>query len=164
MAEKLLASVVFALLLRLGGVDTGNSFFEDVFGGVGLGDDEGFAAGGGVGAVAGGRLIRVAEGGFDEMVVTTDPGHSDRTARLLGAFIERTGIIPELAAGGFVSDALAETTANMTGGAVVQNYYNVAPQIVLPNIRDQRGFQLNRRAIEREVGRSTLQTLRETNV
>lgn len=48
-------------------------------------------------AAGGGKLIEVAEAGYDELVVTTDPRHRERTANLLADFITRTGIFPNLA-------------------------------------------------------------------
>jgi hypothetical protein len=62
-----------------------------------------FAEGGILSSRPGGRLIQVAEGGFDEVVLTTDPKHRNRTQGLLAAFLERTGIAPAFASGGFVS-------------------------------------------------------------
>lgn len=62
------------------------------------------AAGDMMSARPGGQLIQVAEAGFDELVVTTDPRYARRTSSLLGAFMERTGILPNFAkfgAGGF---------------------------------------------------------------
>jgi hypothetical protein len=54
-------------------------------------------------ATPGGRIIRVAEGGYDEVVLTTDPRHRIRTERLLAAFLSRTGMLSPFARGGFAS-------------------------------------------------------------
>jgi hypothetical protein len=62
------------------------------------------AAGDMMNARPGGQLIQVAEAGFDELVVTTDPRYAARTSGLLTEFIRRTGILPnfqQFAAGGF---------------------------------------------------------------
>jgi tape measure domain-containing protein len=56
-------------------------------------------------ATFGGKLIRVAEGGFSEMVLSTDPKYKDRTAGLLARFIDRTNIVPKYAAGGWADGA-----------------------------------------------------------
>jgi TP901 family phage tail tape measure protein len=64
------------------------------------------AMGGMIQAMMGGKLIQVAEGGFDELVLTTDPKHRSRTEALISDFIKRTGITPQIsgafASGGFV--------------------------------------------------------------
>jgi hypothetical protein len=61
----------------------------------------GHALGAMVSATAGGKLIRVAEGGYDELVLTTDPRHRARSEALLASYMARTGIIPHFAAGGY---------------------------------------------------------------
>jgi tape measure domain-containing protein len=70
-----------------------------------------------------GRMIRVAEAGYDEAILTTDPKHSMRQAAILREFLKQTrGLygrfrsIPEdFAEGGFVSarDAEANLLASM---------------------------------------------------
>ncbi len=62
------------------------------------------ALGGMITAATGGKLIQVAEGGFDELVLSTDPKHRARTAALLSSFMQRTNIFPAFAAGGFAND------------------------------------------------------------
>lgn len=62
-----------------------------------------FAAGGMQPATPGGRLIQVAEGGYDEVVLTTDPKHRSRTQSLLATFLARTGLASPFARGGFAS-------------------------------------------------------------
>jgi hypothetical protein len=52
-------------------------------------------------ATAGGKLIQVAEGGYAEVVLSTDPKHRTRSAGLLGDYLKRTKLIPQFAAGGF---------------------------------------------------------------
>jgi hypothetical protein len=66
----------------------------------------GHATGAMIPATNGGQLIRVAEGGFPEVVLTTDPKHKDRTAKLLGMFIEQTNYIPKFAEGGFIGGGM----------------------------------------------------------
>jgi hypothetical protein len=63
----------------------------------------GLAEGDMVSATPGGRLIQVAEGGYDEVVLTTDPKHRSRTERLLAMFLSRTGLAAPFARGGFIS-------------------------------------------------------------
>jgi tape measure domain-containing protein len=79
------------------------------------------AAGGGeatgniIPAAPQGRVIRVAEGGYDEAVLTTDPKYALRQAAILREFLRRTrGLmgrfreVPEFAEGGMVSARDAE--------------------------------------------------------
>jgi hypothetical protein len=63
----------------------------------------GLAEGDMVSATPGGRIIQVAEGGYDEVVLTTDPKHRGRTERLLAMFLSRTGLAAPFARGGFIS-------------------------------------------------------------
>jgi hypothetical protein len=80
----------------------------------------GHAAGDIVSSRPGGRVIQVAEGGYDELVATTDPKYSSRTSALLGAFIRRTGILPSFAAGGFArSLAGSFSIPRLAAGALV---------------------------------------------
>lgn len=57
-------------------------------------------------AKSGGRLIRVAEGGFDEVVLTTDPKYASRQFAILREYLRQTkglfGRIPEFATGAMV--------------------------------------------------------------
>lgn len=62
---------------------------------------EGAARGGFFNSAPGGQLIRVAEAGHPEVVLTTDPAHRSRTAGLMSDFISRTNIIPSFAMGGW---------------------------------------------------------------
>lgn len=113
-------------------------------------------------ATPGGRLIRVAEAGHDEVVLTTDPKHRGRTSRLLGQFLHRTGIVPDLGAmvlnraladvpsfgaGGFVLEGINPPAQ---GGGDVFNLRVNAP-IVTPN---PRAFKENEPAIMRNVARA----------
>jgi tape measure domain-containing protein len=74
-----------------------------------------------------GRIIRVAEAGFDEAVLTTDPKHALRQARILHEFLSRThGLmgrfraVPEFAEGGLLSarDAEANMLHSIAAGRV----------------------------------------------
>lgn len=69
-----------------------------------------------------GRVIRVAEDGYDEAVLTTDPRHSLRQAAILREFLKRTrGLsghfksVPEFAEGGIITarDAEANLLASL---------------------------------------------------
>jgi tape measure domain-containing protein len=88
--------------------------------GGGLGTALGAAATGDIlPAQPGGRIVRVAEGGHAEAVLTTDPRHVTRQARLLSRFLRMTkGLqgrfpVPEMASGGLVTPLQAE--ANVLG-------------------------------------------------
>jgi len=77
--------------------------------GSGIGD---FAVGDFVAAQPQGRVIRVAEAGFPEAVLTTDPRHAARQANILREYLSRTkglfGRIPNFAEGGFATPRQAE--------------------------------------------------------
>jgi len=64
-----------------------------------------FASGGLLAPVRGGQLVRVAEGGFPEAVLTTDPRHAARQVAILRQFLQETrglgGRIRNFAMGGF---------------------------------------------------------------
>lgn len=74
----------------------------------------GFAKGDMLPAAPGGRVVRVAEGGFDEAILTTDPKHATRQAAILREYLKQTkGLfgrvkLPEFAEGGFISARDAE--------------------------------------------------------
>lgn len=72
----------------------------------------GFAAGDVIPAAPRGKIIRVAEGGYDEAVLTTDPRHAVRQLRILRQYLRQTkglfGRIPEFAAGDMISARDAE--------------------------------------------------------
>ncbi len=129
-----LGTFIIQMFARLAAARLVQSIFGDLFG-----DKEGQggiggllsgifggkkAAGDMMNARPGGQLIQVAEAGFDEMVVTTDPRYAVRTSALLGAFMQRTGIVPhfpKFAAGGFahsVANSFA-TIPRLAAGAIV---------------------------------------------
>lgn len=68
-----------------------------------------FAAGGYIPARPGGQVARVGEGGHDEVVLSTDPAHAQRSRALLGQYFSRA---PHMAAGGFVADPGTNFTVN----------------------------------------------------
>jgi len=130
------------------------------------------AAGGEFSAAANGRIIQVAEGGHDELVVTTDPKYADRTAKLLARFIRRTGILPsfsKFARGGFTSDSILSGIADRiprfamgdfvpAGGfqpALAGDTYNLGGvSAVFPNVKDYHGFKQNEATLKRDLGRA----------
>lgn len=134
----------------------------------------GSALGGEFSAQPGGRVIQVAEAGHDELVVTTDPRHSRRTATLLGRFIKRTGILPDFSAGspsrGILSNIAGRISSFAAGdfvsapiagaGAGGFGPISLTIQNVFPNVSDARGFNLNQQAIVREAGRAIEKGLR----
>lgn len=70
---------------------------------------EGFAAGGYIPAKSGGQIARVGEGGHDEVVLSTDPAHAQRSRALLGQYFSQA---PHMASGGFVADPGTNFTVN----------------------------------------------------
>lgn len=120
------------------------------------------ATGGFESAAPGGRLIRVAEAGYDEVVMTTDPRHRGRTSRLLGEFLRRTGLapdfgsvvlegalagVPSFAAGGF---ALADISPPETVGGD-----NISVNVDMPiYARDLASFRGSEQAIKRDAARA----------
>lgn len=158
---------------RLLGFLGGGSSSETVFSGLG-GGVRGLAAGDLVPAQPGGRIIQVAEAGYDEVVLTTDPKHRNRTEGLLSEFLSRTGIMPQFATGGFVRGVLgsitppvprlaagafveAPTTAQLGGGPLIGKQTN---NLVLPNVTDASTFRQSRQTIKRDLGRLALQGAR----
>lgn len=120
------------------------------------------------GATPGGRLIRVAEAGFDEVILTTDPKHKSRTSRLLGQFLRRTGLapdfgsvvlegalagVPSFAAGGF---ALSGMEPPESLGGDTFNVKVDAP-IVTPN---RQSFAGSEQQIKRDLARATQDGIR----
>lgn len=96
-AQKLVENLFGSLLGDSSGQGGVGGVLSGIFGGK-------KAAGDMMSARPGGQLIQVAEAGFDELVVTTDPRYAGRTSNLLTQFIQRTGILPnfqQFAAGGF---------------------------------------------------------------
>lgn len=128
----------------------------------------GFAQGGVQPATPGGRIIRVAEGGFDEVVLTTDPKHRGRTSRLLGQFLRRTGLAPDFgaavlegavggissfAAGGFALSGIEPPEG--IGGDVFN--VNVNAPITTPN---PQAFRQSEQAIKRDLARAAQDGIR----
>jgi hypothetical protein len=127
-----------------------------------------YATGGFESAAPGGRLIRVAEAGFDEVILTTDPRHGGRTARLLGEFLRRTGLapdfgsvvlegalagVPSFAAGGFALEGI--NPPEMIGG----DTYHVTTQATIQTTTPQ-AFKGSEASIERDLSRMTLRGIR----
>lgn len=75
---------------------------------------EGRATGGWISAARGGKTYNVAEGGSDEMVLTTDPRHASRQASLLGEYLSKAPAVRSMAEGGTVS-ALKAFQASFSG-------------------------------------------------
>ncbi|HWT00195.1 MAG TPA: hypothetical protein VN256_08105 [Pyrinomonadaceae bacterium] len=86
-------------------------------------------------ATPGGRLIRVAEAGYDEVVLTTDPKYRGRTERLLARFLSLTGFAPAFGRGGFALNErlLASVTSSVPALAAGDFISN------LPGPRPSRG-------------------------
>jgi hypothetical protein len=146
-----------------GGFNLGSAvskFFGSIFG---------RATGSFEGATPGGRIVRVAEGGFDEVILTTDPRHKGRTSRLLGEFLRRTGLapdfgaavlagatggIPSFATGGFaLSDVEPpDNTAGDVGSLRVEAHFH--------GVKDVASFQQNEAAIKRTIGRAAQDGIR----
>lgn len=140
---------------------------------------DGFAATGDFfSAKVGGRIIRVAEGGHDEVVLTTDPAHRNRTAGLLALFLQKTQMLKDMATGGWLSaeglsqnvlsripsfDAggFALSGSGVVGGLGGDTFHLGGVQLVFPNVKDARGFKLNESAIHREVSRAVESSTRK---
>jgi tape measure domain-containing protein len=143
-----------------GGASGGGSTGAGDPGGGGTGSAGGFfggafAVGGTIKAATGGKLIQVAEGGYDEMVLSTDPKHRERTAALLGSFMQRTGMFPAFAAGGFVSkDSYVPpvvnnySTSGKSGGAPAVNHHHYNFNIHAQNAQS---FYQSERQIQRQL-------------
>lgn len=81
----------------------------------GVADFGGFATGGMERARPGGKLIRVVEGGYPEVILTTDPKHGKRQQGLLSQFLHAAphvakGMVPGFATGG-IAAGIAEANA-----------------------------------------------------
>lgn len=91
--------------------------------------DKAFAEGGVIKARPGGIIAKMGEAGFDEVVLTTDPKHAGRTAKLLGQFLQRTGVNAQyaFAEGGYVQGAKppGQTTAQLLAKLLFSRGYNV---------------------------------------
>lgn len=83
-----------------------------------------FAMGGYIPAKNGGHLAVVGEGGFDEFILSTDPRYANRTAKLLGNFIERMNYkIPKFEMGGISSNinlSPSNSASTATSGGIFQ--------------------------------------------
>jgi hypothetical protein len=126
------------------------------------------ATGGFESARPGGVLARLAEAGYDEVVLTTDPKHRGRTSRLLGQFLRRTGLVPDFgsvvlegalagvpsfAAGGF---ALADINPPaQVGGDNIS--VSVPVTIQTPN---PQAFKGNEHMVNRTIARATTDGIR----
>jgi hypothetical protein len=60
------------------------------------------ASGAYVAATPGGKIMRTAEAGHDEVILSTDPRYAQRSRQLLGQYFSRA---PHMAVGGFVADS-----------------------------------------------------------
>jgi hypothetical protein len=118
-------------------------------------------------AKVGGRIIRVAEGGHDEVVLSTDPKHRNRTAGLLAMFLQKTKMLSDMATGGWMSaDGLSQNILSripsfeagdfVTAGGPQLGGGNVNMTLHqhFPNVRDHRDFKLNQAASERDAARA----------
>jgi len=165
--EQIIAKMLVMLILKklLGLFGGGDSSLggSDLFGSISGGD--GAAAGDFFTARAGGRIIRVAEGGHDEVVLSTDPRHRGRTQNLLATFLNRTKLFDGFDLGGWISAITHpqfDIPAFDAGGWIGSGpaFAGAGPQIGkvefhqhLPNVRDHRDFKLNKAAIERDGSR-----------
>jgi hypothetical protein len=126
------------------------------------------AEGGFQSASPGGRLVRVAEAGFDEVILPTDPKYKKRASRLMGEFIRRTGLVPDFGAvvlqgalagvpsfeaGGFALDTVSPG-AGAAGDAIS---VSVPLTIHTPN---RQSFAGSEQAIKRDVARAAQEGVR----
>lgn len=168
-AKMIAVKIIAAVIGLIGGGGSEGGAGSAIAGAIG-----GAATGGEFSAAPGGRIIQVAEGGHDELVVTTDPRHAKRTATLLGRFIKRTGILPDFSAGtpsrGILSNIAGRISSFAAGDFVSApaiagaaggfGPISLTVQNVFPNVSDSRGFNLNQQAIVREAGRAIEKGLR----
>jgi hypothetical protein len=114
----------------------------------------GYAASGGIfGARPGGRFIRVAEGGYDEVVLTTDPAQRGRMRQLLAAYLGMTGLSGgSFAAGGFASGYTPPSYASRSsfGGGVSVG----AVQVFVRADEDTSAGRGRARKTGRQIGRA----------
>jgi tape measure domain-containing protein len=116
---SLLSTILSSLINAAGTYLTGVS----QSGGSGGGAEVG-ATGGLFKATPGGRLLHVAEAGHDEVVLTTDPKHRQRTSKLLTQFLNRTGLASKMEAGGWVTPDVKSRADDLAGyllGTVTPN-------------------------------------------
>lgn len=158
-AKQLVMLILQKLLGMFGGGVTGaGGPLQGVTGAAGGG---GFAAGDFVPARSGGRIIQVAEGGYDEVVMTTDPRHRRRTGNLLASFLQRTGLLQGFDVGGWISAASRFDIPSfdaggwigapaLAGGGGTVNMGGVH----FHGVSDYRQFKQNQAAIERDLTRA----------
>jgi tape measure domain-containing protein len=113
------AGAAFAAAVAAAGASSAVSSTLGGLGGAGSGSGIGsFAAGGAFSPKPAGQIIRVAEAGHAETVLTTDPKHAMRQAGLLRDFLRQTrglgGRIPSFEAGGLISPRQAESSVLAT--------------------------------------------------
>jgi hypothetical protein len=180
-ALKLITAALKIFSGSAGGDSGGGGGFGEFFGGGSAAQGGWFAGsfgpGGPVSAAPGGRIIQVAEGGHDEMVVTTDPRHASRSARLLGRFIRRTGILPRFAAGGFSSESILSNISdrlprfamgdfvsadNLEAASAGAGNFSLNQTLVFPGVKDYRSFRQNEGAIKRDLARAAEQGVKAT--
>jgi hypothetical protein len=166
--QKIIAQMLAMLIIKkLLGKWLGGDSEEGVWGGLGGGDvfddgPPGSATGDFFAAKRGGRVIRVAEGGHDEVVLTTDPKHRSRTRNLLAAFLERTKLFEGFDVGGWISNVpsfdaggfLSEMQMPQFAGAGGPQIGKMELHQHFPNVRDYRDFKLNKAASERDAARA----------
>lgn len=105
----LLGAVVNAITPGLGGIFSGLGGGGDAMSGGTFSTEvtgyeinpPGHALGAWINSKSGGHLVRVGEGGFSEMILSTNPALKERTSRLLSDFIKRTDILPKFERGGW---------------------------------------------------------------
>ncbi len=102
------------------------------------------ALGGLFGAKSGGRMIRVAEGGYDEVVLTTDPSQRGRMSHLMSAYMQMSGVTASMADGGFTSGFRPSMSARGTssGGGGRNVTVNLTQEI---HTNDPKAFQRSAR-------------------
>lgn len=102
-AAVIAAGTAFTALVSSSAAAQSGAAFARFIGGAAIGDL--------IPASAGGQIIRVAEGGYPEAVLTTDPRYAVRQANILREYLQRTkGLfgrfkVPEFAQGGFIPSA-----------------------------------------------------------
>ncbi len=174
--EQMIAKMLVMLILQklLGFIGLGGG--GDVMGGAGnigsiissanpaagLG---GHAAGDFLSARPGGRLVWAAEGGHDEMIVTTDPRHRGRTQNLIASFLQRTKLFEGFDLGGWISaithpqfeipalaagDWIPAGSGAQFAGASLQ-----MGGVHFHGVKDYQSFKQNQAAIERDLARAT---------
>jgi hypothetical protein len=129
-AQRLVESLFGSLLGNEQGQGGIGGFLSGLFGGK-------KAAGDVVTARPGGQFINVAEAGFDEYVVTTDPRYRSRTASLLGNFINRTGIVPNFKNASSRLTAALVPTPRLAMGGLVPAAAGAAPAAAMPAPSDR---------------------------